>query len=311
MKKTLLISAVLIFSVNLQAQNCRLSPEAEHFWLRANAAADNLKTEEDHLIAIKQYQEVLKYNPDCTDAYYNIAWLYNSVIGMARVDYYEEDMEFELQEGAKYIPETQIYLIYNEEKKKWDSVIFYEEEFSLSIFNEAKKRWDLIALREKFIREKDDRMYVGKCLWAQCEKELKELNLGQWVATIYLCNDKENRWEILYNNSVLQKNKVVVDVERSNLFYNDKRYECNQTDIFPVLYTYSDIKRKVEICKGLPTFDRWSRYDRKLDYYIENALKYLKTYIEMNPEDVKAAKNLLAKWEIKQERKKKGLLWNK
>jgi hypothetical protein len=302
-KKIIFVSVFFVISINLYTQNCQLPSEAEHYWLRAKAAVKSMKIEEDYMLAIRQLQKVIEYAPDCPDAYYNLAVLYTNVVEIARDDYYDSDMEFDIHNDIKYQPVSGRCRINNGERKKWELVDYDRDNpHIVKIFNDKKQKWDLIRLCEKVIDSEDARKYINQWNW---ETKIKQLNINQVVGTMYILSDDGKTWEILQNNNILEQYNLVVD-DHSEFQMNKNVYKWKQADNTDNFYTYQEIKNKLDIRRNMPKFNS---FDKKLDYYLDKAVFYLKIYIGEDPSDVKNAKELLARLEIKQEKKALGLSW--
>ena len=74
MKKYLLILPFLSFSIAVFSQNCKLNDEAKKHWYKAEAFAEGAAKDEDYLYVAQEYQEALKYAPNCPDIYFNLAY---------------------------------------------------------------------------------------------------------------------------------------------------------------------------------------------------------------------------------------------
>jgi len=71
MKKVLFICIALIFTINLFAQNCDLSPEAKKHKIKAETFFNTATNNDDYQAAADEFEKVLQYAPDCSDIYFN------------------------------------------------------------------------------------------------------------------------------------------------------------------------------------------------------------------------------------------------
>ena len=71
--KNIQLLIALLFSVTAYSQDCNLNEEAKRHWYRAEGFREAAGNEEDYLAAANEYDNVIKYAPNCPDAYYNKA----------------------------------------------------------------------------------------------------------------------------------------------------------------------------------------------------------------------------------------------
>jgi len=79
MKKALFIFVGLILTINLFAQNCKLSPEANRYWIRATTAMNTITSDDDYKIAAEEFEKALQYAPQCGDILFNLALIYSQI----------------------------------------------------------------------------------------------------------------------------------------------------------------------------------------------------------------------------------------
>lgn len=86
LKQLLLLIFAFIFTINLAAQNCDLSSEAQKYWNRAMAASDAITSDDDYQLVANEFEKALQYAPRCSDIYYNLARTY-AQIGLKQGDF--------------------------------------------------------------------------------------------------------------------------------------------------------------------------------------------------------------------------------
>jgi len=77
MKNLICLVGFLSFAVTMYAQNCPMNEDARRYWVRANAALKDAKSEDDYLNVCEEFKKALEYAPDCPDIYYNIGICYD------------------------------------------------------------------------------------------------------------------------------------------------------------------------------------------------------------------------------------------
>ena len=77
MRKLLYLTGILLFAVTTYAQDCNLNADAQRYWVRAKAALNDAKNENDYLIVCDEFKKALEYAPDCPDIYFNIGMCYD------------------------------------------------------------------------------------------------------------------------------------------------------------------------------------------------------------------------------------------
>ena len=77
MKNLICLAGFLLFAITMYAQNCPMNEDAHRFWVRANAALKDAKSEDDYLNVCEEFKKALEYAPDCPDIYYNIGICYD------------------------------------------------------------------------------------------------------------------------------------------------------------------------------------------------------------------------------------------
>jgi len=85
MKKLFFISITLIFTINLFAQDCNLSPEARKYWITGVTDFDTATRVDDYQVAANDFEKALEYASDCSDIYYNLVKIYGQ-IGLTKGD---------------------------------------------------------------------------------------------------------------------------------------------------------------------------------------------------------------------------------
>jgi len=77
MKSLLCLTGVLLLAIATYAQDCNLNEDARRYWVRAQAALKDAKSESDYLSVCEEFKKVLKFAPDCSDIYFNIGMCYD------------------------------------------------------------------------------------------------------------------------------------------------------------------------------------------------------------------------------------------
>lgn len=216
MKKVLFIFAGLILTINLFAQNCKLSPEANRYWIRATTAMNTITSDDDYKIAAEEFEKALQYAPQCGDILFNLALVY-SQIGT--------------KEGDFYFAKAENYL---ETYKQ---------------LNPNDKEADKLAIEIEFKREKFQRDQIAKQQQAR-EEKAKSLvgtwstELGYFPITINM--DEQGRlWSKVVVNQYFQDHKwyengryhsqYILSSKEEKIFYWN-------TDTEPVSLTFTSIE---------------------------------------------------------------------
>jgi len=76
MKNVLCLTGVFLFAITTYAQDCNLNQDAQRYWVRAQAALKDAKSEKDYFGVCEEFKKASQYAPDCPDIYYNMGLCY-------------------------------------------------------------------------------------------------------------------------------------------------------------------------------------------------------------------------------------------
>ena len=171
MKNLFLTTTVLLLVTNLVAQNCKLSPEANRYWIRATTAMNTITSDDDYKIAAEEFEKALQYAPQCGDILYNLALIY-SQIGTKEGNFYFSKAENYLETYKQLNPN-------DEEVEK----LAVEIEFKREKYQKDKQK-DKIR-EEKERRERELEEFAGTWEIEHGGKEISiEVNNGKISITV-------------------------------------------------------------------------------------------------------------------------------
>lgn len=79
MKYVFLILFVSMYNF-VFSQNCNLSVSEEKHWLKAVTFVEEATSNEDYLLAAKEFEQILISNASCPDVYYNLGLVYSKIV---------------------------------------------------------------------------------------------------------------------------------------------------------------------------------------------------------------------------------------
>jgi len=119
MKNLICLAGFLLLAVTTYAQDCQLNDEAHRYWVRAQAALNEAKSEDDYLNVCEEFKKAFEYAPDCADICYNIAacyeksattGLFKDITGYAQaMKYFKKYLELKPNAQNKETVQNKIY----------------------------------------------------------------------------------------------------------------------------------------------------------------------------------------------------------
>lgn len=149
MRKIFFMFIGIILAINLFAQNCELSTEAQKYWNRAMAASDAITSDEDYQLVADEFEKALQHASHCSDVYYNLAKIYAQIglkQGNAVFDKAESYLKsyINLESNDKDAQALADRIEFNKEKYEKDLIINQQEkkEDSWNTLRKLEGNWE-------------------------------------------------------------------------------------------------------------------------------------------------------------------------